>query len=410
MEGAPSNYGRNTSQITALLTPPSQLLLRHLDEIAEEIAISAQSNPPRVLIVGYPADDFVAALADAFSTGLTAFTWSYPAHRHALSQAASVDHHFGATLPPPSVPYDAALIFLPQSRDLLEMTLAMVRPTLHAGALVALAGEKRAGIGSARKPLTRAVGPLLRQRSGNHSVLLLARVEESPQQSVPPFVLDDWALRYKLPPKFAQAAESPTAKPAPSAPAPAPDEITPVEITTLPGVFSRKKLDDGTALLLDYLHDLPVPTEARVLDFGCGAGVIGAAVKRWWTSAHVTLVDANALALAATQRTLAANDLASEDVQLSAADVFAFEDVANAPTEGYTHILSNPPFHSGVQTDYHAVEEFLRGAARHLARDGQLVLVANRFLPYETLLAEHIGPPTVAVETTRYCIYASRIS
>ncbi len=361
-----------------------------------------------MLIVGYPADDFVAALADAFPTGLTAFTWSYPAHRHALSQTLPVDHHFGATLPPPSVPYDAALIFLPQSRDLLDMTLAMVGPTLHAGALVALVGEKRAGIGSARKPLERAVGPLRRKRAGNHSVLLLARADAPPQQGTSPFTLDDWALRYRLPSKFAQAAESPTAKSTASAAAPDPVGITPVEITTLPGVFSRKKLDDGTALLLDYLRALPGPTEARVLDFGCGAGVIGAVVKRWWPSAHVTLVDANALALAATQRTLAANNLAGENVRLLAADVFAFEEAANAPPNGYTHILSNPPFHSGVQTDYHAVEEFLRGVAHQLAPSGRLTIVANRFLPYEALLAEHIGPPTVAVATSRYRIYESQ--
>ena len=395
-------------QGTPLLTPPGQLLLRHLAEIAEEIASSAQSTPPRVLIVGYPADDFATALAEQFSTGLTFFTWSYPAHRHLLAQALPVDHHFGATLLPPNAPCDAALIFLPQSRDLFDMTLAMVGPTLHASALVALVGEKREGIGSARKPLTQRIGPLRRKRAGNHSVLLLARVDERLQQDVPPFVLDEWALRYALPPKFAQATESLQAAPAPSAGASHSLEVPPVEITTLPGVFSRKKLDDGTALLLDYLHTLPIPAKARVLDFGCGAGVIGVAVKRWWPGAHVTLVDANALALEATRRTLAANDMDGNNVRVAAADVFAFEDAAMMSADGYTHIFSNPPFHSGVQTDYHAVEEFLRGAAQHLAPGGQLIMVANRFLPYEALLAKHVGPPTVAVATPRYCIYTSQ--
>ncbi len=383
-----------------MLTPPSQLLLRHLNEIADELAFSTQNHPPRVLIVGYPADDFAAALVEQLSAGLTFFTWDYPAHRHVRAQPLLADHHFGAILPPPSAPYDAALIFLPQSRDLLEMTLAMVKPALRAGALLALVGEKRAGIRSARKPLESSVGPLLRQRAGNHSALLLARLAEKLRVATAPFVLDEWEKRYTLPIKFAQAAKSPQTD----------TTSTPLEIVTLPGVFSRKGLDEGTALLLDYLHALPAPEAARGLDFGCGAGVIGAAVKRWWPDASVTLVDANALALEATHRTLVANDVDRDDVRVAATDVFAFEDAAVAPTDGYTHILSNPPFHQGVQTDYRAVEEFLRGARQQLAPGGWLLLVANRFLPYESLLAELFDESTLRVETPRYRVYENRNS
>ncbi len=40
-------------------------------------------------------------------------------------------------------------------------------------------------------------------------------------------------------------------------------------VASLPGVFSQKKLDVGTALLL---NNLPEVMQGKVLDFGCGAG------------------------------------------------------------------------------------------------------------------------------------------
>lgn len=48
-----------------------------------------------------------------------------------------------------------------------------------------------------------------------------------------------------------------------------------LNIAGLPGVFSLGELDDGTALLLDSFAERPL-VAPRVLDFACGAGVIGA--------------------------------------------------------------------------------------------------------------------------------------
>ena len=61
-----------------------------------------------------------------------------------------------------------------------------------------------------------------------------------------------------------------------------------VEVAGLPGIFSHDGLDNGTRMLLETLEEQPVQAD-RLLDFACGAGVIGAwiqlgrlAVKRLW--------------------------------------------------------------------------------------------------------------------------------
>jgi 16S rRNA (guanine1207-N2)-methyltransferase len=52
---------------------------------------------------------------------------------------------------------------------------------------------------------------------------------------------------------------------------------------------------------------------------------------------------------------------------------------------------------------------FLQQAEKHLAVRGDLVLVANRFLPYAELLQQHIGACRVLSSNERYTVYhASR--
>ena len=60
--------------------------------------------------------------------------------------------------------------------------------------------------------------------------------------------------------------------------------------------------------------------------------------------------------------------------------------------------MSNPPFHVGVHTDYFATENLLRKAAKHLAKGGELRLVANSFLKYQPLIEEHLGVCAIKAE------------
>ena len=98
------------------------------------------------------------------------------------------------------------------------------------------------------------------------------------------------------------------------------------------GVFARGRLDVGTAVLF---RETSPPSGGRILDLGCGYGVIGLAIAAAAPSAVVTAVDVNERAV------LLANENAAS---LGVADRFtASTPEAVDPAATYDEIWSNPP-------------------------------------------------------------------
>lgn len=166
---------------------------------------------------------------------------------------------------------------------------------------------------------------------------------------------------------------------------------------SLPGVFSANELDGGTALLLSTLDQ---PIQGRVLDLGCGVGVIGASIKQKNPQVELVMSDIHAMAIASSQRTLSENQLHGTVV---ASDVFSH-------IEGkFDLIISNPPFHDGIDTAYRAVGELIAQAKNHLHSGGELRIVANAFLPYPDLLDKHFGQHQVLAKNGKFKVYSVRM-
>lgn len=155
---------------------------------------------------------------------------------------------------------------------------------------------------------------------------------------------------------------------------------------TLPGVFNHGKLDTGTALLLEYV---PAPSKGRVLDLGCGSGVIGLSMKARETKLAVTLADIDALALQSARLNSARLGL---DVQIEASNGLA------QLVGKFDFIFTNPPFHQGKETNYQFARDLFSQAKQHLHHDGQLWLVANNHLPYENWAAEYFSQVEVMAQ------------
>lgn len=150
-----------------------------------------------------------------------------------------------------------------------------------------------------------------------------------------------------------------------------------VEIATQAGVFSWEELDDGTSYLLD---NLALRDAKRVLDVGCGYGVIGAVLAS--KVEQVTMIDNNLLAISCAKATVERNNLTNVDV--IASDVFSeLNDVE------FDLIVSNPPFHQRFDVSTNVPTKLIEQASDYLVTGGQLVLVANEFLKYEPALAEN---------------------
>jgi 16S rRNA (guanine1207-N2)-methyltransferase len=323
----------------------SEVLLRQTDLF---------SGP--LLLAGLPADDLLGQLAEAQG-------WSWHAGEHALLESRFKHRSYFGTHPGEH-DVRAAVLFLPKSRELTEYLLNALAARL-AGRELFLVGEKRAGIERAAKQLT-AFGQARKLDSARHCQLWQVRVENTPNTPD----LHSLAQRYELP-----LADGP------------------LQVLSLPGVFSHGRLDVGSALLLEHLDDLP---NGHILDFGCGAGVLGAALKRRYPDSQVTMLDVDAFAVASSRLTLAANGLQ--------ADVINGDGIDAAPT-GLSAILSNPPFHQGVHTHYQATEHLLRQASQHLTSRGELRLVANSFLKYPPLIEQHLGPCDTLADAKGFRIY-----
>ena len=154
------------------------------------------------------------------------------------------------------------------------------------------------------------------------------------------------------------------------------------------GVFAQGRLDIGTAVLF---RETGPPAPGRILDLGCGYGMIGLAIAVAVPGAVVTGVDVNERALL----------LARENADsLGVADRFTAALPAAVPAEAtYDEIWSNPPIRIGKE----ALHDLLLTWLPRLVPGGRAVMVVGKNLGADSLqrwLGEQ-GYPTERVASAK---------
>ncbi|MCX7597553.1 MAG: methyltransferase [Armatimonadetes bacterium] len=124
------------------------------------------------------------------------------------------------------------------------------------------------------------------------------------------------------------------------------------------GVFSHGRLDSGTRLLAETMQ---VPAGARVLDLGCGYGVLGIVAAKAWPDCKVTMVDVNARACALAGENASRNDA-------GAVEIICGDARETLKGRQFDVIVTNPPCRSGRD----AVLGLFEWAASALVEDGAL--------------------------------------
>lgn len=154
-----------------------------------------------------------------------------------------------------------------------------------------------------------------------------------------------------------------------------------------PGLFSWDRPDRGSQLLLEQLPEL----SGTGMDLCCGYGLLSDKILR--SSKQIDrlhLIEADHLALNCAETNCTAWSDKTE---------YHWLDAASEPLpENMAWIVCNPPFHTGQDRDIDLGQQIIINACRALKPGGLLYLVANRKLPYESVLQAGLKTSQTLIE------------
>ena len=279
-----------------------------------------------------------------------------------------------SVLPEGQGTFEAVLLNLPKGRKLAQRWLAEAWFALKTGGYLFISGANDQGIQPTLKDASQVFGAaaILDYSKGNRIARLRKSTAETPQAA--------WLQTPGIAPGTWHSLEIETIQGR-------------LALFSLPGVFSYDQLDAGTALLLEHMS---VKQGERVLDLGCGYGIIGLLAFRAGAG-QVDLVDENFLAVSAASANM-------QKYGLDNARVLASDGLSALSGQSYACILSNPPFHAGKGVDYQMAHAFIEKSWQALEPGGRLVLVANRFIRYEQVMRKYFRVVSQQAETDRYHI------
>ena len=345
------------------LSNPSQVLLRNTE------LLTAQQP----LFINLPEDGFIDRYLDTcqpqtiscFNTNFIDYQAINNKHQHnarvkisnVFSSVYNAEYH-----------HDLVIIKFPKSKAELNFTLAMIAHCINNTSKIVFVGEKKGGIQSLAKITKDILKTCHKIDAARHCMVFLGSFKEKSLSE--PFNIKQWFKVYEV-------------------------SVAGInfKVASLPGVFSQTRLDIGTELLL---NNLPEYINGQLLDFGCGAGVISCFIGKKFPSAKLSLLDVSALAIASAKESLALNGLDGH--------VFPSNSLSNVDSH-YDYVVSNPPFHQGLKTHYHASEAFLSGIKKHLNKGGIVSIVANSFLRYQPIMQANIGPTSIIAKAKGFSIY-----
>ncbi|WP_405359286.1 methyltransferase [Kitasatospora sp. NBC_00085] len=256
---------------------------------------------------------------------------------------------------------DVLLVRVPKSLALLEDQLHRLAPAVHPGTVVVGTGMVTEIHTSTLQLFERILGPTRTSLAVRKARLVFC----TPDPALDPGP-NPWPHSYALPGDIGPAAGR--------------------TVVNHAGTFCAERLDIGTRFFLGHLP--AAAPGARVVDLGCGNGVVGTAAALASPGAELVFVDESHQAVASAEATFRTNLGPDAPAAFLTADALATEAV---PPGSVDLVLNNPPFHSHQATTDATAWRMFTGARRALRPGGELWVVGNRHLGYHVKLRRLFG-------------------
>lgn len=263
-------------------------------------------------------------------------------------------------------PYDRVLVRVPKSLALLEDQLIRLRPHLAEGAEVIAGAMIKHLPHSAGDLLEKYVGPYQASLAWKKARLLTARFDAALAPESP-----NLATTYELP-------------------------ETDIQLTNLPGVFARERLDIGTRALLACLpSDLGA---VRIIDLGCGNGALGIMAALRNPEASLVFLDESHAAIASARINF---ETAAAD---RAAEFLVTDGLVSQAAKSADLILCNPPFHQQQAVGDEIALRLFEQASNTISVGGALLVVGNRHLGYHVKLKHWFARVEQITSTSKFVV------
>jgi 16S rRNA (guanine1207-N2)-methyltransferase len=133
------------------------------------------------------------------------------------------------------------------------------------------------------------------------------------------------------------------------------------EFLTSSSVFSKKKIDIGTHVLIDAMV---LPESGQILDIGCGYGAVGITAAALNPKLQVIMTDVNMRAVRLARQNIEANHIRNAEVLYG----YLYEPVEQLQ---FDCVLSNPPVSAGMDI----VRSIIEGAPKVMKPGGRFQMV-----------------------------------
>lgn len=150
-----------------------------------------------------------------------------------------------------------------------------------------------------------------------------------------------------------------------------------LKLKTHSGVFSPSRIDAGTLAMLSLID---FDADDKILDLGCGYGVVGILAAKLIGEQNVVMIDNDPLAVKIAQENAVLNEV-------SGIAIYQSDGMNQMSETGFTKIVSNPPYH----TDFSIPKNFIEKGFNRLVVGGTMHMVTKRKAWYQNKLRAIFG-------------------